>query len=253
MATAKTAAVDLGPWTPGIRSQLPAAFLPLATIFRAENVFTGLEEAYERSAFTGLDPEDHVAFRPERLAVHEVLVRVTADISVPDGPNYEDLGISFREITGTILTKYVQPRIAEVARAYDDLREQVGRLIDDELASSMFASPRVAQPEPDRAGLLRLLGLALRNDRGRASGESVEDRERRVLASWRETATSGDDPLVRASYRMLLRVADAIRVRHGRLCGERSLLTALATDLTCNEYGSEMIGRLIEPWVREAA
>jgi hypothetical protein len=52
---------------------------------------------------------------------------------------------------------------------------------------------------------------------------------------------------------MLLRVADAIRVRHGRLCGERALLTALATDLTCNEYGSEMIGRLIEPWVREAA
>ena len=45
-----------------------------------------------------------MAFRPERLAVHELLIRVTADVSVPDGPNYEDLGINFREITETILT-----------------------------------------------------------------------------------------------------------------------------------------------------
>ena len=96
---------EYGPWNPGIRSQLPAALLPLATIFRAENVLTSLDQAHERTAFTGLEPEELVTFRPERLVVHELLIRVTADISVPDGPSYEDLGINFRRIAGTILSR----------------------------------------------------------------------------------------------------------------------------------------------------
>ena len=145
-----TEGTDLGPWNPGIRSQLPAAFLPLATIFRAENVRTGVEAAYERSAFTGLDPEDHVAFRPERLAVHETLIRVTADIAVPDGPNYEDLGISFREITRTILTGYVAPDMVEIVRAYADLKDRVARMIEDELSATIFASPGATRPEEER-------------------------------------------------------------------------------------------------------
>ncbi|MGH6904931.1 MAG: hypothetical protein ACREIR_19575, partial [Geminicoccaceae bacterium] len=188
-----TAVVDrteLGPWNPGIRSQLPAAFLPLATIFRAENAFTGAAEAYERSAFTGLDPEDHVAFRPERLAVHETLIRVTADVSVPDGPSYEDLGINFREITRTILTRYVEPHMAEIVRAYDDLKDRVAGLIDDELGPGLFAPSGAPKPEREGRGLLRLLGLAPRCARGPGAG--AEDRERRILARWREKAELGD-------------------------------------------------------------
>src|SRR5512134_3981690 len=128
---------EYGPWNPGIRSQLPAAFLPLATIFRPENVSTSLEEASERSAFTGLEPEDHVVFRPERLAVHEVLIRVTGDVSVPDGPNYEDLGINFREITRTILAGHIEPRMAEIVRAYDELRERVVEVVRAELGATL--------------------------------------------------------------------------------------------------------------------
>ena len=129
---------EYGPWNPGIRSQLPAGFLPLATIFRPENVSTSLEEAFERSAFTGLEPEDHVVFRPERLAVHEVLIRVTGDVSVPDGPNYEDLGINFREITRTILAGHIEPRMAEIVRAYDELRERVVEVVRAELGATHF-------------------------------------------------------------------------------------------------------------------
>ena len=250
---AGTGCTELGPWNPGIRSQLPAAFLPLSTIFRAENVFTGAEEAHERSAFSGLDPEDHVAFRPERLVVHEALIRVTADIAVPDGPNYEDLGISFREITRTILTRYVEPHTPEIVRAYDDLKDRVARLIEDELSATIFAPPGATRPESEGGGVLRLLGLAPRRVRPRAPGQDAEDRERRVMARWREKAELADDPLQRAAHRTLLRLAEAIRVRHGRLRGDCGLLTALATDLICNEQGSEMIGRLIEPLIREAA
>ena len=148
---------EFGPWNPGIRSPLPAAFLPLATIFRPENVLTSLAEAYERSAFTGLEPEDHVIFRPERLAVHEVLIRVTGDVAVPDGPNYEDLGINFREIAGTILTKHVAPHMAEICAAYDDLRDRVIDIVGAVLASKLFLPSAGAKPTAGKRQLSRPL------------------------------------------------------------------------------------------------
>ena len=64
-----------------------------------------LRDVREVADLTGLPLRDIVAFRPERLALHEVLVRVTADISVPDGTRIEDLGINFRQITRTILER----------------------------------------------------------------------------------------------------------------------------------------------------
>jgi hypothetical protein len=242
-----------GPWNPGIRSQLPSALRPLATIYRPENVLTSLEEADERSAFTGLEPEEHVAFRPERLAVHEALIRVTADISVPDGQQYEDLGINFREITRTILSKHVEPRMAEIVRAHEDLRRRATDLVDRELSSSLFASPPAAATETEKGGLLRFLGLGRRQQPRHGSGESMEDRELRIVAQWRQKAEAADDALARSMYRALARLGGAIRVRHGRLVGDRALLASLAVEMIGNEHGSEAIGRSIDPWIRRAA
>jgi hypothetical protein len=247
------AATEFGPWNPGIRSQLPAPFLPLATIFRPENVLTSLQEAYERSAFTGLEPEDHVIFRPERLAVHEVLIRVTGDISVPDGPNYEDLGINFREIAGTILAKHVAPHMAEIVGAYDDLRERVVDVVGAELALQPFLPSAGAKPT---AGERKLFGLFPRGGGrkvGCAARESLEERERRVLAEWRQRAESAGDPFRESVYRNLVRLASAIHIRHGRLRGDPPLLTSLAAGIICNQYGSELIGRIIDPYFRRAA
>ena len=242
-----------GPWNPGIRSQLPAAFLPLATIFRPENVVTSLEEAYERSAFTGLEPEDHVVFRPERLAVHEVLIRVTGDVSVPDGPNYEDLGINFREITRTILAGHIEPRMAEIVRAYDDLRERVVEIVGAELAAALCSRPDRAKAHPGKGGLLRLFGGNRTMSGREVATESLEERERRILAEWRAKAERTADPLEASVYRVLFRLASAIQIRHGRLRGDPALLTAIAAGMVGNEHGSELIGRLIDPHLRRAA
>ena len=81
---------EFGPWNPGIESTLPPEFLPLATLFRPENVSTSLPDLHELSDFSGISVQDLVVFRPERLVVHELLIRVTADLSVPDGTRYED-------------------------------------------------------------------------------------------------------------------------------------------------------------------
>ena len=44
-----------GPWNPGIQSQIPRELLPLCTIFRSENVYTGIASAEELHGMTGFD------------------------------------------------------------------------------------------------------------------------------------------------------------------------------------------------------
>src|SRR5437868_8019056 len=122
-----------GPWNPGIRSPLPRELLPLATIFRPDNVFMTPRYAEELQDLTGLDVTDIVTFRPERLALHEVLVRITADLSVPDGPKIEDLGINFREMTRVILGHYIEPRMATIVAAYDALRTDIAACVTAEI------------------------------------------------------------------------------------------------------------------------
>jgi hypothetical protein len=251
--SAVTESTEHGPWNPGIRSQLPAALLPLATIFRPENVFTGLDQARERAAFTGLEPEDLVTFRPERLVVHELLIRITADIAVPDGPHYEDLGINFRRIADTILTRYVEPRMPEIVRAYDELRAHTLDALEAELTSSLCAPARRPAAGSPRRGWAGFFGPMRNRGAGKSPRESIENRERRVLMAWQSKADGAIDPSVRAAYRLLLRLARAILITHGRLAGEPTFLATLAAELTCNEHGSDVIGRLIEPYVREAA
>ena len=60
-------------------------------------------------------------------------------------------------------------------------------------------------------------------------------------------------PLVRRARGRCLRLAEAIRVRHGRLCGDPAVLARARHRSACNDAGSELIGRLIEPHIRAAA
>src|SRR5438552_13905703 len=68
---------SFGPWNPGITSQLTPELWRMCTIFRPENVFTTYEQAVEFRELTGLPLPQLVVFRPERLVLHEVLVRLT--------------------------------------------------------------------------------------------------------------------------------------------------------------------------------
>jgi len=248
--SALTECTEPGPWNPGIKSQLPAAILPLSTIFRADNVFTSIEQARERSAFTGLDPEDLVSFRPERLVVHELLIRVMADVSVPDGPAYADLGVNFRKITETIHRCHIAPHLDEIVRAYHELRRRAHGLIESELSSSLFAAAMDRAREPAASGVLGLFGLGRKRQAPRP--ERIEDKERRILAEWQQRAGASGQPLLACTLRTLARLATAIGIRHGRVRGDREFLTALATDLILNDHGSELIGRMIEPHIQAA-
>ena len=246
-ATFDATAARHGPWNPGIVSPMPREVWPLATIFRPENVATPLRDALELSDLTGLPPTEIVAFRPERLALHELLVRVTADFSVPDGPRIEDLGINFRELTTALWKRHVAPRMAEIVAAYDAERAAIAQAVGAELAARAQAPARV-DAAPAR-GWRAWLGR--RVPAGPAPDPS--ERDAQVIAQWEARAQAAHSIRERAVLRALARVASSSLVRHGRIWGEEDVLARVCVDLACNVAGSDAIGRLIEPWLAAAA
>ncbi|MEP6942184.1 MAG: hypothetical protein ABI981_04575 [Betaproteobacteria bacterium] len=238
---------DHGPWSPGIRSQVPRDLLHLSTIFREENVFTRVSDAEEWRDLTGFELADLVAFRPQRLALHELLIRVTANFSVPDGARIEDLGINFRHIIATLLERCVAPHVEAIEGAYSAARARITTTVDLELTRLLHPPP---PSPPPRGGLLRLL-LG-----GPAPDEEVETdaaREQRVLAEWERKAGAGEDRFEKAVHHALLHVVSALRVRHGHAWGGHELIGRLVTAQACNDFAGEEIGRMLDPWLASAA
>jgi hypothetical protein len=181
--------------------------------------------------------------------LHELLVRITADVSVPDGQKIEDLGINFREITRVVLTRYIGPRMEAIASAYAALRTDIAARIAPEIEALFVASNTSPAKEPE-TGLRALFGR--RRERPVAR-ESEPDRELHLLDAWRRAADASDDPVHRAALLALAKVVSALFARHGQLWGGRELVASLATDIACNHAGSEAIGRMIEPLLATAA
>jgi len=119
--------MTLGPWNPGLETPIPEELRPLETVFREENVSTRMAAARELRGLTGLDPANLVAFRPRRLMLHELLIRVTSNISVPSGEHIGDLGINFRRITRTLLASEIETRMDEVTRAYAAVKDALAK------------------------------------------------------------------------------------------------------------------------------
>jgi hypothetical protein len=245
-----------GPWNPGISSALTRELLALSTVFRAENVLNDLKRAIELGDVTGMALEELAIFRPERLALHEILVRVTADYEIPDPEDatVSDLGINFRFMMKAILARVIEANKSEIVNHHHQLRCAIARFIEDELRSSFAHQPKSQSTQSMRSG--RGLGRWFRPSH---IAEPVPapysgwDRDERILQEWTDRALSSDVDLHAAGLRSLVRVASAVQLRHGRIFGQNAFLGGLATDLACNDFGGEAIGALLEPKIREVA
>jgi len=261
-ATSAEAAAG-GPWNPGVKSRLPGRLLPLSTIFRPENVFAGVERVKELRDLTGLDFSELVTFRPERLALHELLIRVTADLSVSDGSRYEDLGINFRSMAGTILTRYVEPDMERIVATYAESRKALSATISQALAQAMNPDPPAAAGERT-SGLRSLFGR-------RPGRRAVIEREDegmsylRLADEWDGKAAEADaaddaagvqggaDGPRAIAYRALARICRAL---YGKVASWRTaseLVASVAIDVACNEFCATRVGRVVDQHVREAA
>jgi hypothetical protein len=206
-----------GPWNPGIQSTVPNDLRHLSTIFRPENVLTSLAAANELHGLTGFSLGELVVFRPQRLVLHELLVRVTADFEVPDGSHIGDLGINFREIARRLLARHIEPHMSDMLGVYDrtrrELKHHVAAVLDD---------------------LKRGWGP-----------EEILQIER--------LAASAKDSVSACGYRTLARVMLALFAMQGHAWGTNELIASLAIDMACNDCGSDAIGAAIEALLRDAA
>jgi len=205
-----------GPWNPGIQSHVPQELRHLASIFRPENVFNGLTAATELRGLTGFALSELVVFRPQRLALHELLVRITADFEVSDGSRIEDLGLNFREIARLLLARYLEPEMSAIVSAYDRARGELKRTLDAAAAAL---------------------------SRGWGPSE---------VASFERAAALGGGPMQAAAYKALARVMLALFAAQGHAWGSRELIASIATDLACNDYGSDCVGSAIAPLLERA-
>ena len=272
--------VDSGPWTPGISSQLPPELCPLITLLRPENTRTPIASDLELQKLTALPLGELVALRPERLLLHELLIRVTANFSVPDGSRIEDLGINFREIIRLLLARYIAPNMESLTTAFDQTRADLQQAIQTAWEEVICGSSQTT------ANLARAANSA--SAPGSARSTSVSSATRPSLLSRfflrqkptphppgsgaNQPHTSGTwglneiaaceriaaaclaaEPTRAAAHRSLARVMSALFAVHGQPWGTPDLIVALATDLACNTYGSEALGQLIEPLLQQAA
>lgn len=237
-------------WNPGLQSQLPREYLPLSTIFCAENVATTVAKAYELSDFCGLPADELVAFRVERLIVHELLIHVTTGIAVPDGRDYEDLGINFRKIAATILNRFVAPHREDLARIFEQLKRNASDIIERELIISTRPKRPVLVNQPAHSRLLFILKKP--PPEPSQPLETVAQRDQRIVSEWRQKLHQTDDRLEAACFAALHKVATAVINRRGRLLGDNNVLKELALTFLCNDFGSEMIGEAIFPFVQKA-
>jgi hypothetical protein len=238
-------------WNPGLESRLPREYLPLSTIFRSENVSTGIAKAHELSDYCGLPVHELVAFRADRLIVHELLIHVTTGLAVPDGRDDEDLGRNFRKIAATILDRYITPHREELARVFEQVKHKASLVIERELANA-FAETRTPVGADQSADWRRLFAFGKSRKPSPKPAETVAERDQRILSQWSKKSQNTEDRLEQACFAALYEVATAVISRQGRLSGDHALLAELAVILVCNDYGSGVIGDAILPFVQEA-
>jgi hypothetical protein len=238
-------------WNPGLESQLPRAYLALSTIFRADNVSTSVARAYELSDFSGLPAEELVAFRVERLIVHELLIHITTGIAVPDGRDDEDLGKNFREIAATILNRFIAPNRDELVRVFDKLKQEGASIIARELDTAL-ARPKAAAVTEQGGRSRWPFSLTKARQPPQPISETAAERDQRIVSGWQDKSQKVHDGLHAACFAALHRVATAVVAQHGQLLGDKVLLGELAVTLLSNNFGSETIGEAILPFVQEA-
>ncbi|MDH3635928.1 MAG: zeta toxin family protein [Gammaproteobacteria bacterium] len=235
-------------WNPGIESEIPPAYRELETIYNSANVFTTLAEVNELVAETGLSPEELISFRPHRLVLHELIVRITADIVVLEGEYEEDLGINFRTIARKIFSKYVIPNLMQIEHGFETMWTRIEDITQLELERAL--APQTPTVSAKSSFWSRLRGASPK--RPAAAPQSRQEREFELINSYKQRGLNADDKFSRAVYRSLYRVLGSIATTRGFVGNDPDYLKNICVRHACNYLGSREIGNKVGKLVDEA-
>ena len=181
--------------------------------------------------------------------MHELLVRVTSDLSVPDGPNYEDLGISLRQMVSIIYQGHVQPVMAEIKSAYSLRVTTAQARIKEELGNTVFASPAGSEPKSSGSWLARLFG-GKQQIKPRTTTD--EPRELIALRGWRSQLNTTESSDERHCLEALVKVVDSLVAHRGRVLHEPELIADLALTFAANKIGEEVVSEALDNIFQQA-
>lgn len=235
-----TPAEICGPWNPGLGTVIPHRLHQRMTIYDPANGIVGADDAQRLAEATGLGSEIIATFRPERLALHHVLIRVVAQLHVPDGPNYADFGVSLRRMVSRIFSQHVAPNMPEIAAAHERLRSEAAAILDSEIAM-LSATPSAATAS-----------TAKRWWQFRRAAVSPVSRPSREAAARNYVGNYGghevtSDVLLTACRQALAMVLGRVLARRGALYVDDALIRRLAVNLVSNSYGCNRIGHAVAP------
>ncbi len=212
--------------------------MPRVTLFDPRHSFVPWEEAKELSDATGMKPEHLAVFRAERLALHSVLIRVTSQLFVPDGPNYADLGINLRTMAGRIYEAYVLPEIDAVEAAFEHVRKEARTEISKLLEEKIYGH-REKSSDDNRGMFARVFGRVL-------DEKPLSDPSERALAMSTRWKEAHNEDIPSASRRALGRTIGAVLNKRGALHVDRDIIARVAEGVVLNRLGSAAVGRCVE-------
>jgi hypothetical protein len=235
-------------WNPGIESEIPKAYRELETIYNAANVFTQLDEVNQLAVETGLSPQELIGFRPHRLVLHELIVRITADIVVREGEAEEDLGINFRNIANLIFSQYIIPGLMQIEHGFDTMRTRIEDMTAAELERVLSPQTPVAK---EKSSLWSTLFKPKKKPPA-AAALTRQEREFELINNLKTSGLTTKDELPAAVYRSLYRVLGSIATTRGFISNDPAYLKDICVRHACNYLGSREIGAKVGVLVNKA-
>jgi len=225
-------------WDPGLESDIPKSCRSLETIYHSDNVYATYDEVDEICQATGLNAKELINFRPKRLAMHELIIRIGADILVMEGKKEEDLGINFRAIYDKIFTQYIYPEIENIDASCHTMTNKMQNIITNKL-ENILSIPDSKTTKHRFYQFFKIFKTTTAN----APLQTPYEREFELINSLKHK--KGKSELESAIYRSLFRVLGSILSRRGFIGNDIKYLTKICSIHTCNYLGSRLVGRKV--------
>ena len=226
-------------WTPGITSDMPRELLPLITLYDEKNSEVRYNQAQEDSQFCGLRSLELADLSVHRLALHEVMVRVNANLYVKDGANYEEFGLNLRHMADQIFSKHILPNIQQVEQSFYDLRCQISATLSDHIDHDFYKRQDVGSNNPKKSFKDRIFGKKNENK------AEVDLPEFIALRKWEDDAQETSSALNSACLKGLAKIVGGVIGQHGRLIADRDIVLRLTTTYVSNLFVSIHLRELI--------